>query len=131
MKREKPKRPRTLRTIVLSLLRAETYDLGNGQRGSDVARNDSMMDPFFPKCKGALLFHTFARSSSLSILLHGLGQGMACVCMRLGRETGRERERESWGFVYDFARCSFDALFSPQICRFFVILMTTCVLPLL
>jgi hypothetical protein len=23
--------------------RAETYDLGNGQRGSDVARNDSMM----------------------------------------------------------------------------------------
>ena len=93
MKREKPKRPRTLRTIVLSLLRAETYDLGNGQRGSDVARNDSMMEPFFPKCKGALLFHTFARSSSLSILLHGLGQGMACVCMRLGRETGRERER--------------------------------------
>jgi hypothetical protein len=36
--------------------RAETYDLGNGQRGSDVARNDSMMEPFFPKCKGAPLF---------------------------------------------------------------------------
>lgn len=88
MKREKPKQPRTLRTIVRNLLRAETYDLGNGQRGSDVARNDSMMEPFFPKCKGALLFTHLHVPLPFSILLHGLGQGMACVCMLLGREMG-------------------------------------------
>ena len=82
MKREKPKQPRTLRTIVLSLLRAETYDLGNGQRGSDVARNDSMMEPFFPKCKGALLF------THLHVVLPFLFSSMAwgkgwhvCACV--------------------------------------------------
>ena len=63
-------------------LRAETYDLGNGQRGSDVARNDSMMEPFFPKCKGALLF------THLHVVLPFLFSSMAwgkgwhvCACV--------------------------------------------------
>ena len=34
-----------------------------------------------------------------------------CACVS-GREWG---ERVSWGFVYDSVRCSFDALFSPNL----------------
>ena len=89
MKREKPETTTNFaNNCTEPFARAETYDLGNGRRGSDVARNDSMMEPFFPKCKGALLFTHLHVPLPFSILLHGLGQGMACVCMLLGREMG-------------------------------------------
>ena len=90
MKREQPNQPRTLRTIVRKLLRAGTYDLGDGQRGGDVARDDSMMEPFF-QMQGCPSFHTFARFSSLSILLHGIGarDGM-CVHAYQGANGARE-----------------------------------------
>ena len=35
------------------------------------------------------------------------------MCVHAFRARDGARERESWGFVYDFVRCSFDALFFP------------------
>jgi hypothetical protein len=62
----------------------------------------------FPKCKGALLFTHLHVSLPFFSMTWARA---ACACMRIG--SARSGERVSWGFVYDFVRCSFDALFSP------------------
>jgi hypothetical protein len=65
--------------------------------------------PFFPKCKGAFFHNICMFPFSFSSM--GMGKGWrVCACVR----EGRQGERASWGFVYDFVRCSFDALFSPK-----------------
>jgi hypothetical protein len=88
MKREKPKQPRTLRTIVRNFLRAGTHDLGDGQRGSDVARNDSMMVPFFPKCKGALP----STHLHVSLPFSSMAWARDCMCVHAVRERDGARE---------------------------------------
>jgi hypothetical protein len=67
--------------------------------------------PFSPKCKGAFFHNICTFPFSFSSM--GWAWARDGVCARV--REGRQGERASWGFVYDFVRCSFDALFAPEI----------------
>jgi hypothetical protein len=48
-----------------------------------------MMEPFFPKCKGALLFTHLHVPLTFPVFLRGMmGQGMACVCIACRARNG-------------------------------------------
>jgi hypothetical protein len=53
-----------------------------------------------------------------------MGKGWhVCACVK----GGRQGERASWGFVYDFVRCSFDAFFPPKtLYPFLIVRMCRC-----
>lgn len=77
-------------------------------------------DAFPFQMQGCLLFSPFFKQRfarlSPSLFLHSMGKGWRDV-MRKGMEMGTIRA-SCWGFVYDFARCSFDALVLPVL-RYF------------